>query len=171
MAKGEELVMTFWDAFWPQLIATLIGVGLGIPAGIWLNHLIESRTEKEKKKKILNLLGVELTWNKGVLSSWKNRQSGDFEHGTLGSRLIYETWKAFSEGGELKWVKDPSILFRLSNAYSNIKVIEKYSEKYYNLTMLDSRGITQNTIEKMYIRLDLAVDRCTDNIDRVIEML
>jgi hypothetical protein len=162
----------FWEQFWPQLIATIIGIVIGIPVALWISGFQEKRTEKEKKTKILGLLYLELNTNRYDLNCWKNKKrGGDLEAGTFGLKLNYETWKAFSDGGELEWIKDPSILYRLSDAYYHIKVVQNYSEKYYTLTILDSSGITKNTIDHMYIFLDTAVEKCIDSIDGVIEIL
>ena len=42
------------------IIATIVGVALGIPVAFWINRLGEARTEKEKKTKILGVLLDEL---------------------------------------------------------------------------------------------------------------
>ncbi len=149
-AKGEELIMDFWSQFWPQLIATLIGVGIGIPAGIWLNHLIERREEKRRKKRILNSLNSELDYNLSQLIIWDKRESGDFEAGSLGVKLRNETWRAFSEGGELEWIKSTKILWFLSDAYRLIRKVQEFSERHYNLTNFGQTGESARGVSNYY---------------------
>ena len=39
----------FWGEFWPQLIATLIGVGFGALFGVWGALLLDRRQENLKR--------------------------------------------------------------------------------------------------------------------------
>lgn len=171
MAKGEELVMIFWEQFWPQLIATLFGVGVGIPAGVALNRLIEGITENEKREKILSLLKVELELNLSELVAWKSRASGDLVAGILGVKLNDEAWSAFSEGGELQWIKDPSILFALSNAYFELKAVQNYSKKHYDITIIGGIGVNPRYMEFIFGQLEKAVDNAEVTIRETIPML
>ena len=75
----------FWEQFWPELITTVIGVFLSIPATLcatflgaglgvlgawWLSNYIERRTETERKSKILKLLEEEISINITILSNY-----------------------------------------------------------------------------------------------------
>jgi hypothetical protein len=39
--------MTVWDNFWPGLASTVASIVLGIPVAMWLERLIESRSERK----------------------------------------------------------------------------------------------------------------------------
>lgn len=59
---------SFWQSFVSNALATIIEVVLGILGALWINGLVKSRTEKEKKTKILNLLIGELQGNYSILN-------------------------------------------------------------------------------------------------------
>jgi hypothetical protein len=164
--------MDFWSQFWPQLIATLIGVGFGIPAGVWLNHLIERRTQKRKVQKIKDLVVAELSTNTQYLIEWKdNKNKGDIESGTLANHLHVETWRAFSEGGELEWIEDFRLRDSLSSAYHHTRIVQDYSRKYYDLTI--TRGSSRHVTHAINIleRLETAVDNAIESIRDVRQNL
>lgn len=100
-------------------------MGLGIPTGIYLNHLIEKSTEKERKRKILLLLRTELIENHLRIAVEWSREGKvvDKEMTTLGALLKDDSWTAFSESGELKWIRNPNLLSRIAQTYSEIRYI------------------------------------------------
>lgn len=163
----------FGEVFLPDFIsntlATFLGVIMGIPVALWLSSYQKRRTTVEKKYKILNLLKVELELNRSELVAWKSRESGDLEAGTLGVKLSDESWRAFSEGGELEWIKDPSLLFALSNVYYEIGVIKNLSEKYYNVSIIGSRKISQPIVVNHLDLLKQAVVNAINTINNTLK--
>lgn len=129
--------MDFWSQFWPQFVATIFGVGLGVYSAIWVNRKQEAKQEakeymewERKSNKIIFSLQKELNDNFNAFEGW---DESDYERSTLKARLKTETWKAFSEGGELKWIEDPDLLYFLSEAYASINAVKEVSEKYFQL--------------------------------------
>ncbi len=158
----------FWVEFWPQLIATLIGLCLSIPItfsaafiGVWGALLLDRRQEnlqrledkkeaEKRKRRILDSLNSELDYNLFQLIIWDKRESGDFEAGSLGVKLRNETWRAFSEGGELEWIKSTKILWFLSDAYRRIRMVQEFSERHYNLTNFGQTGESSRGVSNYY---------------------
>jgi hypothetical protein len=114
----------FWQGFIGNLFATIIGVIVGIPVAFWINKRVEVSTEREKKKKILVMLSTELTQNKDVLVYWQERKQDYYEGKRYGALLRDEIWHAFSDGGEIQWIKDMTLLGAIANAYGEVKHIK-----------------------------------------------
>ena len=93
----------FWQNFVSNALATIVGaVVLGIPIALWLNRHQEKSSEKEQKKKILRLLQEELLINFAQLTGWKLTENKLLEVSVIGPFLRDESWRAFSDGGELQ---------------------------------------------------------------------
>jgi hypothetical protein len=79
--------------------------------------------------KILNLLKNELEYNLRTLT---DRQSAEEELERIYTpqRLKDELWNAFSDGGELQWIRDLDLIDSISTSYYYIR-IEIYLEEMY----------------------------------------
>ena len=159
--------VAFWQAFVSNLFSTIIGVVLGIPAALYLNSVIERAYEKEKKKRILLLIWVELGGVLFELSKWRLSSKNFEDIVSLKLSISSETWRAFSDGGELQWIKDPSLLARLADIYSLLNQIEFLTDKYINLTPQPNRSLLaddvlrrniENKTEEAYEKLQEAQD-------------
>jgi len=111
----------FGQTFFSEVFATFIGAGFGVLTAIWLRNWFDRKTEKKKKKKILNLLRMELEHNKSEIYDKRGSLGNVAPIIELSSRLKEESWRAFSDGGELKWIKDLELLDTISRAYYTIR--------------------------------------------------
>lgn len=127
---------TFWLDVLSNFLATAAGLILGVPAGLWLDRYIRNRNEVEKRveakkreHKILTILRKELADNIQMMSLLYR----DFANGYY--PVAFESWRAFSDGGELQWIDDPELLSKLSFAYARISqysfLLEKCVEAVY----------------------------------------
>lgn len=164
-----------WDQFWPQLAATLIGlclgipitlfatflaVGLGIPAGLYLEGVIEKRTEKETKNKVLILIKKELEQNIDWFDKWKDDPG---EVGTLFllSFVRDDSWKAISDGGDLQMIKDPRLIGIFSNAYAGVHGVMRISELHTHIVISQYKDIDKlhtYYMENLHYSVDFARD-------------
>jgi hypothetical protein len=109
---------------------------VGIPIALWTSNYQERIAEKERKAKILGLLREELCVNLTQLSGLQKSQTKHYELFIINGFLKDESWKSFSDGGELQWIKDPVLLNQLSWAYSTVKTVTYISEKYFTYAYL-----------------------------------
>ncbi len=133
---GDE----FWLNFSADFLATVIGIIISVYVALELSVYQEKKTEKERKKKILDVLLTEIKENIVCLEIWKQ---DDFDFTKADSiakgiiplhvSLYTESWEAFSSGGELQWVNDPVLLNILAVCYNRVSAIKYISNKYFDL--------------------------------------
>jgi hypothetical protein len=121
LIKNEDMNFfdfSFCQDFASNALATFLGAIVGIPIALWLSRYQEKAVERERKSKILHLLREELRENLSILSGWEKadyRKKNRDIH-SIGPVLKDESWKAFSDGGDLEWIKDPTLLSNLADA-------------------------------------------------------
>jgi hypothetical protein len=129
---------SFWNNFFSNLLSTLIGVAVGLPVALKIDRKIRKRNriekeseEKKHRDKILKLIISEID---ECIDSM-NKVHKDMAEYYYPVRT--ETWNAFSDGGELQWIKDVDLLNDLSIGYAKINTysfaLTKYYETYFYL--------------------------------------
>ncbi len=108
---------SFWQSFVSNLLATLLGVAIGIPVALWLRGFQERRTEKERKRNILEKLKKELLFNLDNIymredEKWDIDDINKIFYYTIG--IKEEVYRGLSDGGELQWIKDVDLLETIS---------------------------------------------------------
>ena len=139
---GRVYGIPFVENFWAGLFATFIGVVLGIPIAFYIHGIqeryrgdLEITEEEKRKRKILLALRKELEKNREMLMEYKKNLEDTSTSEILILIIRDETWRAFSDGGELKWIKDIELLEDLANVYFIIsknlnKISYFYDSKY-----------------------------------------
>ena len=167
----------FWQSFVSNLCATIIGVGLGIPVALFINGLIEKKTRRERKNKILQVLLDETKENSVCLELWGGPQ--DFSkirsvrNGILNLcvSLYTESWDAFSNGGELGWINDPFLLNTLATSYNKVSGIKFLANRYFDLAYSGNKEIDQETLEFIGIKLSERVNGALKHLSATEELL
>lgn len=164
---------SFWQSFVSNLFSTIIGVALGIPVAFWISRQVESVNEKEKRQKTLIALRIELNHIDMRVSNWIESSTGvskDIDMANIGISLSDETWKAFSDGGELQWIKNPLILDALAGMYSEIARIKLLSDRYFTL-LLNDRTDTQLLRSSTGAQLFAGLYKLHEDIKKMIDLL
>ena len=128
--------ISFWSNSLANLIATIIGIGIGLPIAFWIDRVARRRNDADKTKeahqrglKILTLLKFELEGNLTSVDEFHEDLSNYYHP------VACQSWLAFSDGGELQWINDPQIVYELSTVYSQINdyrfLLEKYFDAYF----------------------------------------
>jgi hypothetical protein len=159
--------VNFWQGFLGNLLATILGVAIGIPVAFWINRRVETTTEHEKKQKILEQLLPEIEFNRTRISTWKDQGETGWTLITVGLKLRDEVWEAFSDGGELAWIRDATLLANLADVYGKIKRIKYLTDKYVDS---DSRDTATNQIITGELRYALQeVQKDIDSVTILID--
>jgi hypothetical protein len=131
----------FLENFIGNWAATMIGVVVGIPIALWLSRLQQKEQERKeqerekqealaRKSKILKLIKKELEYNRDQLLASRIEVDGVPKRVVFLEGLKDELWNAFSDGGELEWIKDLQLMDVISFAYHYIRR-EIYLEQLY----------------------------------------
>ncbi|MDK1029745.1 MAG: hypothetical protein QGD96_10525 [Anaerolineae bacterium] len=171
----------FWINFWSNLLSGLIIVStLGIFLNWRLNILLLDRADKtesrklkeeshQRKKKILALLDHELYLNTECITNFSNSQSKDSEILDATIRFAYglttENWRAFSDGGELKWINDVALLSMLATAYHHIQMVKDIAKLFLRYRWFDPPATGTPAVEHLKIQLDTRIDETKNLIE------
>jgi hypothetical protein len=156
-------LLGFWQSYLSNALATMAGILVGVPITLWVTSRQESAAAIEKRTKIFESLGEELKGNNDLIYDWLNSGKDNWKLTTIGVKMGDEIWNAFSDGGELQWIKEPWPLRDLANAYGDIKRIKYLSDKYLNFNSMDS-----STVKVIETDLTAAIDSAQHTIDEAI---
>jgi len=167
----EFFSVEFWQSFVSNTLATFIGAGLGVLGALWLSRYQERSSEKERKKKILRLIQNELLGNVVQLSGFQKSEVKHREALTLSALLRNESWKAFSDGGELEWIKDPNLLDDLSEAYFAIRSVMNLSDKYCQVSMHETNPMSFWTGSNLASTIEYGVQYALEALDLAFKQI
>jgi hypothetical protein len=173
------IVMTLWGGrlwgssfiqdFGANWLATFLGIVIGVPLALWVNGYQEKNTETGRKKKILSSLYNELEYCKLELDRLIDEEVIKTESGTLSSVLRNEIWNAYSDGGELEWIRDVSLLAQIADSYYSIRAISSLADKYYD-SVIYSEGETPR-IHEVVNMLISAIAYGRDSVSKTMELI
>jgi hypothetical protein len=160
----------FWSNFWlnfsSNLFATLIGIVVGLPAALWLDRKARAKNElekayeaKQRAAKILSILLAEIEDDLVAMSHFHEDMANEFYP------VRTESWRAFSDGGELQWINDPELLNQLSMGYAEIDhysfVLEKYFDAYFHLERSGNLRLTKPLFQNVIKIRESAIKKAT----------
>lgn len=165
--------LSFWKDFLSNSLATFLGALIGIPVALWINNYQGRREEAERKNKILHLLTQELLMNFGALAHWKKRDEKISNAAELHVFLKTEYWKAFSDGGELQWIKDPVLLSEIAEAYNFIRMVSEASNQFINLHQNTYRGsgVNAEILETLWRLIDEGAENTKFEITKALKSI
>lgn len=98
MIEGPVLDSAFWIGFWPQLFATIVGVLIGVPVGLWLNRraiavagVAQEKADATRLDDALASLVASIEANRGPLNAMATLATG---HYLVEPGLETTTWDA-----------------------------------------------------------------------------
>lgn len=154
--------------FTSNSLATLLGIAVGIPIGLWVAEHQEQKTEAERRYKVLRLLRSELLVNYGGLAGWGRSGHKELEVSTFSEFERDDVWRAFSDGGELQWIRDPALLGKLAEAYASTRIVRSLADKYYTLIHLGNADARSSTAGHLWQLLEKGIPFAMQDIDVVV---
>jgi uncharacterized protein YacL (UPF0231 family) len=125
-----------WTLFFPGLVATVIGVALGIPLGLWVNRQAsefqrrqEEKRASQRKLAVLEALQEEVRHNLELL----NQLEGEIKSNQVPFyTLDTDTWGFL--GGELAQIVSPeTVLTRTSRLYFEFDHMKRKMDALFEL--------------------------------------
>jgi uncharacterized protein YacL (UPF0231 family) len=131
-----------WTLFFPELVATVIGVGLGVPLGLWLNRRAselqrrqEEKRIKQRKLRLLKALQKEVEHDQELL----NQLEGELKTGKVPLYSLDTDMWEFVGGQVAEAISSEEILTRTSSLYFEFdhmkRKIDALFQLYANPTM------------------------------------
>jgi hypothetical protein len=153
------------DPFWldclSNLIATIAGIAIGLPIAMWLDRVSRRKSDREKEvetrrqlQKLLSILLGEVNENLKAMEGVNCDVANNFHP------VQMESWRAFSDGGELKWISDPALIHELSLAYGHLshysRVLDKYFDEYFLLSRSGNTRLADHLFNSVLRFRDIA---------------
>jgi hypothetical protein len=136
----SESVSTIGQNIMANWLATMIGAGVGVLIGLevyrWQQgreHQAQEKEASDQETKILAALLRELMDNRKALAARREKMPQERSI-LLGFRLKDELWNAFSDGGELRWITDLTLLESISVTYHHIRSVVFIEEEIVRQT-------------------------------------
>ena len=136
VAKGGNLAMWDWTLFLPELVATVIGVGLGIPLGLWLNRRagkLQRQQEEARTKQrglwLLKALQEEVEHNQELLSQLE----GELKKGEVPLYSLDTDMWEFVGGQVAESISSEKILTRASRLYFEFDHMKRKIDALFQL--------------------------------------
>jgi hypothetical protein len=150
--------VAFWGSLWPNLVATLVGVIVGLPTALWLNrrflahaHRLEQARERSQVASMLAVVSDTLSAN---LPRFKEASTavaaGLFTYDT---EIDVAAWDGVR--GELpRLLNDPELLGRLSSHFSRVQAFEHLNETWATRCR-EKDDPSANWKSKIWLRADV----------------
>jgi len=172
------LSLSFLDGFMGNWLATILGLGFGIPIGLEVERFQSQKETRNRKLKILELTKNELEFNHGLISkNWAGKDP--LERGSfIGGNLKDELWNAFSDGGEIEWINNVELLDKIADAYYHIRQLSVLSQKLYSASLITTRSLSHDIANKINKTADVmggmaevVIENAIDAINKEINEL
>lgn len=125
----------FWKNTVGNLLATLVGLAVGVPVGLWINRSIESeQIEKREKEKceselgILKLIREEIEFCNNCVFPYRPTTANSF----LGVPYKTATWDVLCASTEVGYISSPKLLNQIAYAYHHIKAQDRIEYRIQN---------------------------------------
>jgi len=122
----------FWLDFLANALATFLGAIVAVPLALWVDRRQSSHHERASVGKMLKLLRAELQHCDKQVETWQGPTDRGRTTGNLSASLKDELWRAFSDGGELSWLKDIDLLASLSESYYQVHSIRYLASRHFD---------------------------------------
>ena len=160
--------MGFWSSFWPNLASTIVGVGGGVPLGLWLNrralthsNAARRRAERAEVAHTLEVLSAAIDDNRARLETFATVLKRNETLFDLG--LDTSAWGAL-QAGLTSELKDPTLRRQLARYFVRLGGIVALNERY--LRFLVGVDASMSSAPEVKKKLAAAIPTAVDELIR-----
>lgn len=124
------LPSTYMQGMMGNWLATIMGVGAGLPIALWLNRRVEARADRinavhaaTQRQRVISVLQRELEHNAAPLAQ---AAAGNVTR----AQFFVGRWHALMAGGELHWLTDLELLDLVAGAYETLDVVNMFASRW-----------------------------------------
>lgn len=127
-----------------NLLSTLIGVLIGIPAALWIDRLTSTHHQREDAKRILTALNDELQHNLGLLKQMKK----ELRDNVIFYDLDLGAWQAITSKG-LESIQNYDLVRRISSVYYEYQHMNRKIDVQFQMHYSPLLTMPRNMYEKV----------------------
>jgi hypothetical protein len=164
----------FFSNFWPNLFATLSGVGIGVPLALWINRVTrkhEGRAEREANNErlshALDVLAIALKDNLAML---KGARDGVAKGYVTGLPLNASAWEA-ARGDITPLLRDTKLKVLLAHHFEQLALFATHVERHaeYFIGMPATLDGAQRIREALGGQLVPFADRLIGEVEQLLK--
>lgn len=171
-----QSLMTFWDQFLPNVLATLIGAAIGVPIGLWINRVAASHSEQRRReadaKRVSDALASIITVLRANRSRLLELKDGYAEERVrLDTSLDTSAWDTLGPDLALG-LPDPDLRRRLAYHFLRLKEFVRTNERLLDLSGLgvqSAMGDSEKIGKFLGIELKSTADALATDADVLLE--
>lgn len=127
--------VSYWDGAIGNLAATLIGVIVGIPIGLQIDHWRQGQEDRKQRlerkaraREVAILVKDELLENLQRLEEIVSHTEGYHRYTSV---VRDDIWRAMSDSGEIRWLDDSKVLGEMAIAYFFLGIVHRLNDDAY----------------------------------------
>jgi hypothetical protein len=121
------------DAFFPQLVATLIGAVFGIPVGLWANRIVARQAAENEARQIVGWLHKELADNLNAVRAMGEGGRKDYPAVMAAATTLRDDlWHSVSSAGKVGILPSADLIRRLADAYNSVSVLRLLARLFFH---------------------------------------
>lgn len=154
----DLVAVTFWGSLWPNLVATLVGVIVGLPTALWLNRRFLAHAHRLEQARERTQLASSLA----VVSDTLSANLPRFEEVTSGVAAGLFTYDTEIDVGAWDGVRDefprllhdPELLGRLASHFWRVQAFERLNQMWAE-RCLEKHDPSRPWKSKVWLRADV----------------
>lgn len=164
-AEGRVMQLSgFWSDVVANLVGALVGAGLAIPTGLWLDRQVKMKEERERTRIVLRSVSEELAKNELALKDFLSKQPS--EEVIAYPLLSSNAWQAAKGLGILSTSTDYVLRTTLVSVYERVDFITLVAQSLWSLFFYPS--VDFGTLKR---KTSILLDVLSDEAQKAVPLI